>query len=204
MNTNVLDNKNNVVSEYDLSFLYVEKIKSNLIKDVILWQRSKQRMPIANVKSVSEVSGSTRKIYNQKGTGRARHGSKRRNLFVGGAKAFGPSSKVNHMYSLNKKLKKLALKHSLFFKIINDDFLVYNSLDVTTHKTCDFLKTYTIAKDYNILFIDLNFQKDFLLSCRNVHNINTIHVHGLNVYDIVLSQKICISLKALANIERVF
>jgi large subunit ribosomal protein L4 len=105
MNTNVLDNKNNVVSEYDLSFLYVEKIKSNLIKDVILWQRSKQRMPIANVKSVSEVSGSTRKIYNQKGTGRARHGSKRRNLFVGGAKAFGPSSKVNHMYSLNKKLK---------------------------------------------------------------------------------------------------
>lgn len=203
MNINVLNSENNIVGNFDLSFLNVKVLRKDIIRRVILWQRSVNRVSIASTKSVSEISGSTKKLYRQKGSGRARHGARRRNIFVGGAIAFGPKLEKKYSFFLNKKLRKLALRYSILLMAQSKNLLIYNNLTLATNKTNYFIKTYSFIKRRKILFVDETFEKNFYLSCRNIPNVNMLVTSGINSYDIVASDKICFSMGSLIKLKEV-
>ena len=203
MKINLLNNKNNniAISHFDVTFLKIITIRYDIISKVILWQKSNRRSIIACTKSVSDISYSNRKIYSQKGTGNARHGSRKRNIFRGGAISFGPKSNKKYSYSLNKKMKRLALKHSIYSKLSNGTLLVYNKLFSSSKKTVDFLKIYNFVKNNKTIFIDLNFDMYFYLSCRNVPNVFLMDIRGINVYDILNSDILCFSFTSFCLLE---
>ena len=113
MKLEVKNIKGEVLKEVDVSAFNIENIRHDLIHQIVVWQLAKRREVISNVKKVSDVKGSTRKIYRQKGTGRARHGSLKRNLFRGGGITFGPTKEKRYDYKLNKKVRKLCLFNTL-------------------------------------------------------------------------------------------
>ena len=111
----------------------------DILSRVIEWQLSKRRSGNHKTKEVGDVKGSTKKIYRQKGTGNARHGSKRQVQFRGGCVAFGPVVR-SHAYSLPKKVRKLGLKIALSAKAQAGELLVVDSFKVESGKTKDLLK----------------------------------------------------------------
>lgn len=196
MKINVINIKKHVVQELDASFLKIEKVRYDLIMQVISWQLSKKRVAIASTKSVSSIVGSTRKIYSQKGTGNARHGSLKRNIFRGGADSFAPKSNRVYKYSLNKKLRKLALKHSICHKLYNKNLFIYDNFKSLSHKTSYFLQNYRSMLSAKTLIVDSVFDNNFSLSCRNISRVNTLNINGINVYDIMNNSNICFSLRS--------
>ena len=190
----IYDHSKNISKLMNLDiFKDIGKIRYDLIHQVIVWQSSKKRDPIAHTKQISDVQGSTRKIYKQKGTGGARHGSNRRVQFRGGAVVFGPTNQRNFEGKVNKKQKKLALKHAFAHMLLKKLVLGFDSLSVQTHKTKGFLESYKTIKEKKSLFIDDTFEKNFLLASQNIPNLKTVVSSGLNVRDIFLSEIILIS-----------
>lgn len=202
MKLDVLNSQNKVTAQTHIPD--IKDIRYDLIMDVVLWQRSKRRSAIANTKSVSEISGSTRKIYRQKGTGSARHGSIKRNIFRGGAPSFGPSSAINYTYSINKRVRLLALQNVVSLRIKNNDLLIYEQLVSDTIRTADFINLYSFVKCSTVLFVSANFTRNFILSSRNLSKVSTLHLSGLNVYDILSSDKVCFSCSAFIEMKKKF
>jgi large subunit ribosomal protein L4 len=174
-------------------FKDIKDVRFDIIHQVIVWQLSKRRDPIAHTKQISDVQGSTRKIYRQKGTGSARHGSNRRVQFRGGAVVFGPTNQRNFESKINKKQRKLALRHAFAHMLLNKSVLGFDSLAFKTHKTKDFLNFCKDIKEKKSLFVDDIFDKNFLLASRNIPNLKVVQSSGLNVKDIIDSEIIVIS-----------
>ena len=148
----------------------------------------------------AEVNRTKKKMYKQKGTGQARHGARSAPLFVGGAKAMGPVSH-SHEFDLPKKVKALGLRHALSAKAKNGSIVV---LDEAKSKD---IKTGTLAKQFGnlnvgrALVVDGEFDKNFQLSARNLSNVSLLSVAGINVYDIMRSEKLVLTSAALKAIE---
>jgi len=197
MYLDILSLENKSLRKIHSSVLDVKSIRYDLIHQLIVWQQSKKRHPISNTKGISDVRGSTRKIYRQKGTGRARHGSVRGAQFVGGGIIFGPTKKRVYEYKVNKKVKKLALLNALALKCKNNSLLVYENLKVTTPKSKELLKIYYDRFFSNkVLFIDKNFDTNLVKSMKNIVNFNKVNTCGINVLDIINHDKICFSEEA--------
>jgi large subunit ribosomal protein L4 len=186
--------------ELCLSSFDVKEIRYDIIHQAIVWQLCSVRAPIAHTKQISDVRGSTRKIYKQKGTGNARHGSNRRVQFRGGAVVFGPTATRNFTTKINKKQKKIALRHAFVHMLRNKFIVCFDKLVVPTCKTKDFLKIYSTIKGKKSLFIDTFFEKNFKLASRNVTALKMITSSGLNVKDILTSEIIIMSEAAVNNI----
>ena len=147
-----------------------------------------KRQGTSSSKTRSEVSGGGRKPYKQKGTGNARVGSTRNPARVHGGSAFGPKPRKYEL-KLNKKVKTLARKSALSMKVVADSFKVLNDFSMDSIKTKDLhsiLKKLDVS-DKKILIITNNIDNNFLLSSRNLRNVNLVNVDSFSTYDIINS-----------------
>jgi large subunit ribosomal protein L4 len=160
------------------------EVRSDLLHEVVTWQRACRRAGTASTKSRGEVSGGGHKPWRQKGTGRARAGSNRSPLWRGGGVIFGPKPR-SYAYTLPKKVRRLALKMALSSKLANGHLLILEGYPHTAPKTRDFvevLRTFELTK---ALFITPEENRALTLSARNVPHVQVMQPEGLNVYDIL-------------------
>ena len=178
------------------------KFNHKLVKYVIDWQLNHQKPRTAKTKQRNEVRGSTKKIYAQKGTGQARHSSRKAPLFVGGGQAHGPKGAVYKIKKINKKVRKLALAQTLAKK--NTDKQLYILSDVTKEvkKTKEFNKFLIKNKLSNALIVsDKDSEKNFVRSARNIKNIKVINDEGTNIYDMLKFTNVIITSSSMKKIE---
>jgi large subunit ribosomal protein L4 len=182
----------------------IMKLKFNhkLVKYVIDWQLNHQKPRTAKTKQRNEIRGSTKKIYAQKGTGQARHASKKAPLFVGGGQAHGPKGAVYKIKKINKKARKLALAQTLSKKNIDKQLHILSDVKKEVKKTKEFNKFLISNKLSNALIVsDKNSEKNFLRSARNIKNIKIINDEGANIYDMLKFTNVIITSSSMKKIE---
>jgi large subunit ribosomal protein L4 len=182
----------------------IMKLKFNhkLVKYVIDWQLNHQKPRTAKTKQRNEIKGSTKKIYAQKGTGQARHASKKAPLFVGGGQAHGPKGAVYKIKKINKKVRKLALAQTLAKKNIDKQLYILSDVKKEIKKTKEFNKFLLSNKLSNALIVsDKNSEKNFSKSARNIKNIKVINEEGANIYDMLKFTNVIITSSSMKKIE---
>ena len=182
----------------------IMKLKFNhkLVKYVIDWQLNHQKPRTAKTKQRNEIRGSTKKIYAQKGTGQARHASKKAPLFVGGGQAHGPKGAVYKVKKINKKVRKLALAQTLAKKNTDKQLHILSDVKKEVKKTKEFNKFLLNNKLSNVLIVsDKNSEKNFLRSAQNIKNIKIINDEGTNIYDILKFTNVIITSTSMKKIE---
>lgn len=160
-----------------------------------------QRQGTHKSKQRNEISGSTRKIKKQKGTGTARAGSIKSPVFRGGGRVFGPEPR-DYSFKLNKKLKKLARKSALTYKVKNEELVVIENFNFEAAKTKEFvtLRENLKVADKKSLWVMPNNDKNVVLSARNLKNANVIAVSDLNTYQILDCKCILITESSIESI----
>ena len=182
----------------------IMKLKFNhkLVKYVIDWQLNHQKPRTAKTKQRNEIRGSTKKIYAQKGTGQARHASKKAPLFVGGGQAHGPKGAVYKIKKINKKVRKLALAQTLAKKNTDKQLHILSDVKKEVKKTKEFNKFLLNNKLSNVLIVsDKNSEKNFLRSAKNIKNIKVINEEGANIYDMLKFTNVIITSSSMKKIE---
>jgi large subunit ribosomal protein L4 len=177
--------------------------RKDIIQRVVQWQRAKAQAGTHSTKTRENVSGSTRKIYAQKGGGRARHGSIKAPIFVGGGITFGPLVR-SHAFSLNKKVRVLGLKSVLSTKFRELSVIVMDNVDISEAKTSTIarkLEGLGLNKKHKVLIIDSVIGDNLKLSSANLHKIDVLPVIGVNVLDLLKHDKIIITKAALDNLQ---
>ena len=172
----------------------------DILHRVIVWQDAKARAGTHQVKGRSDVAGSTRKIYRQKGTGRARHGAIRGAQFRGGGIIFGPTMR-SHVIKLQKKVRRLALRITLSLKIRQGKLTFLDSFDIESYKTIDLKHKLKPWQKQNILLIDEKFSDNLKSASANIHDVDLLPVCGLNVKDIWFSEHVLIHKNVINLIE---
>ena len=164
-----------------------------------------QRQGTHKAKERAEITGSTRKIKKQKGTGTARAGSIKNPLFRGGGRVFGPKPR-NYSFKLNKKLRKLARVSALSFKATENNITVLEDQNFDTPKTSEFLTLLENLKvsDKKTLFVVANEERNVYLSSRNLKKSKVISADKLNTYDILNAETLIIAEGAIEKIENLF
>ena len=162
------------------------KPKKEVIQSVIAWQMNRFKSRTAKTKQRGEVKGSTAKIYAQKGTGGARHSSRKAPIFVGGGVAHGPKGAVYSVKKINKKIKKLGLLHLLSEKKREGSLFVVDDFKKEITKTKIFNQFLEKHKLNNSLIIpDKNSKSKIIKSVRNIPNLKVIDQEGANIYDLL-------------------
>ena len=176
---------------------------NNVLFDAVISQRASLRQGNHKVKNRSEVAGGGRKPWKQKGTGRARQGSIRSPQWRGGGVVFGPVPR-SYSYKLPKKVRRLALRSALSAKVLEQNFIVLESLIFDTPKTKDFLK---VLKDLSIekkaLFVTAELDEFVAKSARNIPGVSVVSATGINVLDLLGHEKIVVTKAAVEKIEEV-
>lgn len=196
----------NVVGKVDLAEnVFASSLRKDIIARVIRWQQAKARSGNHSTKTISMISGTTRKPWAQKETGRARQGSLRSPQFRGGAVVFGPHPR-SYEHKLNKKVRALGCVASLSFKMQEGLFSVLENFEIPFAKTSAFNKWLEQRNFKSVLFVmDDSQESENLFRCiRNVPYCDVIPVRGLNVLDIVKHKNIICDLAALKAIEARF
>jgi large subunit ribosomal protein L4 len=174
--------------------------RPDLIQRVVVWQLAKRRSGQHKVLTRGEVNRTKHRVGKQKGGGVARHGARSAPLFVGGAKAMGPVSH-SHEFDLPKKVKALGLKHALSSKAKAGSIVILDEAKSKDVKTGALAKQFDKMKLGRALVIDGEFDKNFRLSARNLAAVSLLPVAGINVYDIMRSDKLVLTTAALKAIE---
>jgi len=178
------------------------KFNHKLVKYVIDWQLNHQKPRTAKTKQRNEIRGSTKKIYAQKGTGQARHASKKAPLFIGGGQAHGPKGAVYKIKKINKKVRKLALAQTLAKKNVDKQLHILSDVTKEVKKTKDFNKFLNNNNLLNVLIVsDKDSEKNFVKSARNIKNIKVIRDEGANIYDMLKFTNVVITSSSMKNIE---
>ena len=179
------------------------KVNNRLLKYVVDWQLNRSKKRIAKTKQRNEVIGSTRKIYAQKGTGGARHSSRKAPIFVGGGVAHGPKGDNYKTKRINKKIRKLALAQTISKKNINKELYVFEDVKKQINKTKIFNKFLVKNKLENVLIIsDKETEKNIYKSVRNIPNVKLINDSGTNVYDLIKFKNVLFTTSSIKNIEQ--
>ena len=189
------------VSQAELSdAIFNVPVKSGVLHQVVTAQLAKRRAGTATVKNRADVTGSTRKLYRQKGTGRARRGDIKSPLLRGGGVVFGPHPR-SYEKKISKKVKKLAVKMALSSKLKADELLILDQFELGQIKTKDFVSAIQAMDTPNALIIISEQNTPLELSARNVPKIKVMRLEGLNVYDILKYQKLILLQSTLEGIE---
>jgi large subunit ribosomal protein L4 len=168
------------------------------------YQLAKRRGGTRSVQDRSEVSYTGAKLYRQKGTGRARHGSRRAGLFKGGGKSFGPKPR-SHDIDLPKKVRALALKHAHSAKAKADALIVIDNCEMKDAKTKELKSRFSKLGLTSALIIDgAEVQDAFAKAARNLPRIDVLPVQGINVYDILNHDKLVLTKAAVEALEARF
>jgi large subunit ribosomal protein L4 len=200
MKLSVLDSKNSVSGEIDLlDQVFGVSPRRDILARVVLWQLAKRRSGSHNVKGKSSVHGTTRKFVKQKGSGGARHGSKKAVQFRGGGVIFGPTNR-DHGFDLQKKVRKLGLKMALSAKVLDGGLIVVDSLKYDDRiKTKDFLSRFGDLG--SALFVDSGKNENILRALSNVVGCDYVPQIGVNVYDLMRKDKVVLSVDAVKELE---
>lgn len=181
--------------------VFGQEAREDIMHRVVQWQLSKRRLGCHKTKERNEVSGSTRKIYRQKGTGQARHGSIKAPIFIGGGITFGPVVR-SHEYSLNKKVRTLGLKVALSLKCRENSIIVLDTLKLDSYKTASLNEKLGSLSVSSVLIVDVELDQNLVNSSANIPNVDVIPLVGLNVYDILRHRNLVISKEAIDAIEK--
>ncbi len=178
------------------------KVNNRLLKYVIDWQLNHSKKRVAKTKQRNEVIGSTRKIYAQKGTGGARHASRKAPLFVGGGVAHGPKGDNYKIKKINKKIRKIALAQTISKKKYNNELFILDDVKKEVKKTKIFNNFLNKNKIKNVLIVsDKETEKNIIKSVRNIPNVKLINEAGTNVYDLVKYKNVLFTTSSIKNIQ---
>lgn len=197
----VMNNKAEKVSQAELKDeIYGVPVKASVLHEVVTMQLAKRRSGTAAVKHRSDVKGSGKKLFRQKGTGRARRGDIKAPLLRGGGSVFGPDPR-SYAYSVPKKVRKLALKMALSSKLQDENLVVLDSFGLEEIKTRGFVAVLDALDMNNALIISDKADETLELSSRNVPGVKVLRTDGLNVYDILKYKKLVLLESSVGAIE---
>lgn len=175
--------------------------RQDLIFRMIRWQLAKRRAGTHAVKNRADIARTGKKLHKQKGTGGARHGSRRAPQFIGGGRAFGPVVR-SHEHDLPKKVRVLALKHALSAKAKDGAIIVWENASLLEPKTKLLKAGFDKTGLSSALIIDgAEPQANFALAARNLPRIDVLPVQGVNVYDILRREKLVLTRAAIDALE---
>jgi large subunit ribosomal protein L4 len=182
----------------------IEEIRADILQRCITWQLAKRRAGTHKIQVRNEVSRTSKKMYRQKGTGGARHGSRRAAQFVGGAKAHGPVVR-SHAFDLPKKVRALALRHALSSKAKDGALIVLDAATVKEAKTAALRASLEKIGVTNALVIaGAEVDANLKLAARNIPNIDVLPNAGLNVYDVLRRHTLVLTKDAVEAIRTRF
>lgn len=175
--------------------------RPDILARVVNWQRAKRRQGTHKTKGKSEISGTGRKPFRQKGSGRARQGSLRSAQFRGGQTTFGPVVR-SHAYSLPKKVRRLALKHALSSKQRAGQIVVLDAATMAEPKTKVLAERIKSFGWRSALIVDgAEPDRNFHLALRNIPNVDVLAQHGANVLDILRRETLVLTREAVAHLQ---
>ena len=178
------------------------KVNHKLIKFVIDWQLNHAKPRLAKTKQRNQIKGSTVKIVAQKGSGGARHASKKAPLFVGGGVAHGPKGKVYKIKKINKKVRKLALAQTLSKKNLDKKLHILADVKKEIKKTKEFNKFLEKNNLANALIIsDEDSLKNINKSARNIKNIKLTKQEGANIYDLFKYKNVIMTSSSVKKLQ---
>jgi len=178
--------------------------REDILHRMVRYQLAKRRAGTHDVKNRAEISATTKKMYKQKGTGSARHSTKKAPQFRGGGRAFGPTPR-DHAFDLPKKVRALALRHALSAKKAADGIVVMDDLAMKEAKTSALRGHLAKLGLENALFIGgKELDNNFRLAAQNVPHVDVLPVQGINVYDILRREKLVLSKSAVEALEERF
>jgi len=202
----VYDMRNSKVGDIDLSAeIFEVEMNAGLVHQAVVMQMASWRLGTHATKTRGMVRGGGRKPWRQKGTGRARAGSRRSPLWRGGGTIFGPHPRT-YAFTMPRKQRRLALKCVLSDKVKSENLIVLDDLNFEVPKTKNFVefqKTFGVDK-CKALFITEELIENVMRSSNNLQNANVISALQLNVYDILNCEKVFITKSAVAKIEEVY
>ena len=183
--------------------IFSSDINNKLITHVLYSQIANSKQRVAKTKQRNEIIGSTAKIYAQKGTGKARHASRKAPIFVGGGVAHGPKGNAYKIRRLNKKEKKMSLISAISQKTKDKNLIIFEDVKDKINKTKEFNKFLKRNKINKVLIVlDTTSKKNIELSARNIANIKLIDTSYLSTYDILKYKQIMITKSSAKELEK--
>ncbi len=205
LKTNVYDMNGKQVGEIELSeAVFGVEPNESVVHDVVKNHLANCRQGTQSALTRAEVSGGGKKPWRQKGTGHARQGSTRAPQWTHGGIVFAPKPR-DYSYTLNKKVRRLALKSALSAKAASGDIVVIDEIkmeEIKTKKFAGFLSAVNVAGKALVVTPEVN--ENVVLSARNIAGVQTTFANLINVYDVLNAKKLVVDKAALAKIEEVF
>ena len=182
----------------------ITAIRADLLQRCVTWQLAKRRAGTHKVQVRNEVSRTGKKMYRQKGTGGARHGSRRAAQFVGGARAFGPVVR-SHAFDLTKKVRALALRHALSSKAVSGSLIIISDAALEEAKTAVLrADLQALGLKSALVIAGSTVDENFKLAARNIPNLDVLPNAGLNVYDVLRRDTLVLTRDAVEAIRTRF
>ena len=175
-------------------------VRRDILARVVNWQLAKRRAGTHKTKGISDISGTTKKPYRQKGTGRARQGSLRSPQFRGGAVIFGPVVR-SHEFGLQKKVRRLGLKTALSAKQAEGKLVVVDEARLDDAKTKALRSRFEALGWGSVLIIDGAVNENFARAARNLPKVDVLPEQGANVYDILRRDTLVLTRAAVQQLE---
>jgi len=174
--------------------------RADILQRMVRYQMAKRQAGTHKVKTRRETSYSTKKIYRQKGTGGARHGSRNAPIFRSGGVYKGPTPR-SHAHDLTKKFRKLGLRHALSAKATAGELIVLDEATLKSIKTSDLAKNFKALGLKRALIIDHEPDANFAMAARNIDNVDVLPSIGANVYDILRRDTLVITKAGIEALE---
>ncbi len=198
----IVNTSNEKVGEIELNAdVFDLTVKEHLLHDVVRMQRASKRAGNASTKTRVEVRGGGAKPWRQKGTGRARAGTRNSPIWRGGGVTFGPKPR-DYSFKLNRKVKKQALAMAISARLQEGNLVVVDDFVMDSIKTKDFVGIMNGFEFENCLIITEGSNENIIKSARNVNGFKILPVDGLNVYDILLHKKLMLIKPAVESLEK--
>jgi large subunit ribosomal protein L4 len=198
----IVNTKNERVGEIELNdAVFNREVKPHILHEVVRMQRAARRSGNASTKTRVEVSGGGRKPWRQKGTGRARAGSRTSPLWRGGGVAFGPKPR-DYSFKVNRKVRQQAVAMALSARFQEGNLLILDDFSLERIKTKDFVGVMDVLQVDNGLIVTNSASDNLLRSSRNVNGYRVLSAEGLNVYDILLHKKVILVQPVIESLEK--
>jgi len=174
--------------------------RADILHRCVVYQMAKRQQGTHKAKERNEINGTSKKFGRQKGSGGARHGNRKANLFRGGGVSHGPRAR-SHAISLPKKIRQLALKHALSSKVADGSLIILEEAAVSDGKTKSVVEAFTKLNLNNVLIVDAEVDDNFGRAARNIPGVDMIPVMGANVYDILRKKQLVLTKAAVEGLE---
>ncbi len=199
---NIVNTKNESVGEIDLNDeVFNREVKEYILHEVVRMQRAARRGGNACTKTRVEVRGGGRKPWRQKGTGRARAGTRTSPIWRGGGVTFGPKPR-DYSFKVNKKVRQQAVAMALSARFQEGNLIVIDDFSLDAIKTKDFVGIMNVLDVQNGLIISNDTSENLSKSSRNVNGYKVLSSEGLNVYDILLHKKVILVQPVIESLEK--